>query len=122
VQLSVLRLFHQLLSDATLRGKPQHVSALRLATQVVRGLFAKIAPPPLAAAAAAEDVEQQQQQQQQQQQDREREQRRRAGVAGMVCVELLFWSHTREAAIIRDEYNLNDDGTGGGRRRGADGL
>jgi p-aminobenzoyl-glutamate transporter AbgT len=109
LQLSVLRLFHQLLSDASLRGKPQHRSVLQLATCVVRGLFSKIVPPPLEAAppaaAAGEEAKQQQQQQ-----DQEREQRRRAAVAGMVCVDVLFWSIPKEAEYIRDDYHLNDDG------------
>jgi hypothetical protein len=107
LQLSVLRLFHQLLSDASLRGKPQHRSVLQLATRVVRGLFAKIAPPPVEAtpaaepAAAAEDAVQQQR-------EREQEQRWRAGVAGMVCVELLFWTLPNICGSIRDDYYLHE--------------
>jgi p-aminobenzoyl-glutamate transporter AbgT len=106
----VLRLFHQLLSDASLRGKPQHRSVLQLATRVVRGLFAKIVPPSLEAAPAAAAGEEAEQQQQQDQ-DQEREQRRRAAVAGMVCVDVLFWSTPKDAETIRDEYYLNYDGT-----------
>jgi hypothetical protein len=107
LQLSTLRLFHQLLSDASLRGSSKHTSVLQLATRVVRGLFAKIAPPPLEAAAASEDAEQQQQQQQQ---DREREQRRRAGVASMLCVDLLFLKLPKECEYIREDYNTHGGG------------
>jgi hypothetical protein len=110
----VLRLFHQLLSDANLRKQPHNKEVLLLATKVVRGLFSKLAPPPPSqqqlqqgdvdgddgevasgARAAAESAE--------------REARRRAAVSGMLCVELLFWKPPHTCDQINLEYSLRED-------------
>jgi hypothetical protein len=116
MQLSVLRLFHQLLADPALRKQPENKEVLLLATKVVRGLFAKLAPP---------HPQQQEQQEQQQGADEEadtgadaaaskaaaeaREGRRRAAVSGMLCVELLFWKHPHTCDQIGREYSLGED-------------
>jgi len=111
----VLRLFHQLLGDASLRSSPQHKEVLLLATRVVRGLFAKLAPPPATAAdvgvppaAEQDDTQAASTQQQQVQVQVEREQRRRDAVAGMVAVELMFWNHANTCDLISDEYKLKE--------------
>lgn len=133
LQLSALRLFHQLLSDASLRGKQEHRNVLQLATRVVRGLFAKLAPQPApaaaqpavaaaaqtgdaataaaaggggegteAGAAAVSDAQKKEQE--------DREQRRQAAVAGMVCLELMFWPHNNQICqYISDEYRLRPE-------------
>jgi hypothetical protein len=151
-QLSVLRLFHSLLSDASLRKDPSAREALLLATTVVRGLFRKMAGAAGAAGgkgalvAHPQQPQQQQQQQggpprdqeaeqQQQQQHADpaaaaaRESRRQSAVAGMLCVELLFWKHTHTCDQINREYSLRDEdrleagggGGGGGGSRGRKG-
>lgn len=43
-QLSVLRVFHTLLSDSAIRPKKEYHELLHLATKVIRGLFAKLMP------------------------------------------------------------------------------
>jgi len=122
VQLSVLRLFHQLLSDPALRKVPSNKEALLLATKVVRGLFAKLAPPAATAAAAAAGQQQQKEEEEGGEEEgeegvggskaaaaAEREGRRRAAVAGMLCVELLFWKHPHTCDQINREYSLRED-------------
>ena len=129
LQLSVLRLFHQLLSDPSLRTQPETKEVLLLATRVVRGLFSKLAPPPpapptapqqngdgdeveqqtAAAAAAAAGGSNGSGDAQRQKEKEEREVRRRSAVSGMLCVELLFWKHPVTVDQINREYSLRED-------------
>lgn len=45
MQLSVLRLFQQILADAALRKQPAATEILQFAAQVTRSLFARLVPP-----------------------------------------------------------------------------
>eukprot|EP00887_Chlorella_sp_A99_P001979 scaffold18.g1979.t1 len=53
-QLSVLRLFHAIMSDPTVRKDPQHADLLALATRTTRNMFARLVPDLSGAKAAAE--------------------------------------------------------------------
>ena len=43
-QLSVLRVFHTIMSDPAVRGDPQKADLLKLCLRITRGLFARLVP------------------------------------------------------------------------------
>ncbi len=45
LQLSILRIFHQMLGDAAFRKQPSSGPLLHFCTGIVRNLFARLAPP-----------------------------------------------------------------------------
>jgi hypothetical protein len=133
-QLSLLRLFHQLLSDASLRKNKENKEVLLLATHVVRGLFGKLAAPgqdpggggskppgaagqgagaaaaaAAAGAGAARHAEEEEVMQEGSAAAQEREAQRRGAVSGMLCVELLFWKHPHTCDQINKEYSLREN-------------
>ncbi|KAK9804992.1 hypothetical protein WJX73_009460 [Symbiochloris irregularis] len=119
-QLSVLRLWQQVLSDKALRKRPAAAELLQLATRVTRSFFARLVPPEAAQqpetapdegrpAPAAEEGEEGDTASArpvgQTEEQKQVEAVAKQGAASMLFLEILFWKPAALAAEIRDEYN-----------------
>ncbi|BDA45591.1 Topoisomerase 1-associated factor 1 at N-terminal half [Coccomyxa sp. Obi] len=115
-QVSVLRVFHQLLSDASFRKQPGATEVCSFAARIVRNIMSKLVPRPAEedAQAACEGADAKLRS--------DSEKALQKGLAAMMFVELLFWKNTHDSEEIRNEYKWKDQATLGKERRqdGAD--
>ncbi|EIE20339.1 hypothetical protein COCSUDRAFT_58046 [Coccomyxa subellipsoidea C-169] len=98
-QVSVLRVLHQVLSDAPFRKQPGASEVLSFAARIVRSVIAKLVPGPAdedACRAAADEGEDGQM---------GCEKALQKGLAAMMFVELLFWKNAHDSEEVRDEYH-----------------
>lgn len=105
----MLRLFHKMLNDGSLRGKKEYNEMLLLATWVVRGLFAKLVPPQPYMPATAPL------QQQQQQEDEQ------VAAAAAADQQTDGTARTLDFVDLR-QFDVDDDEQGPSARNGKTGL
>ncbi|KAK9864055.1 hypothetical protein WJX84_005214 [Apatococcus fuscideae] len=134
-QLSVLRIFHQMLGDAAFRKQSSSGPLLHFSTSIVRNLFKRLAPPavpPVVTPQPAQDhppgddeAEAESHPTEEDIRHAEAERRREAqaqeGLSCMMFVELLFWKNSREAMDIRNEYHWRPEPVRKVRGRGKHG-
>ncbi|KAK9840302.1 hypothetical protein WJX74_007181 [Apatococcus lobatus] len=118
-QLSVLRIFHQMLGDGAFRKQPGSGPLLHFSTGIVRSIFKRLVPmpePPLGTAEPrqhhlegneGEEAESRPSAEEQHAAEEERRKQLQAqeGLSCMMFVELLFWKNSREAMDVRNEYH-----------------
>ncbi|KAK9830387.1 hypothetical protein WJX72_011470 [[Myrmecia] bisecta] len=113
-QLSVLRLFHEILADDLFRKVPHAPELLHFCIGVTRNLFARLVPAlpkaPDKGDELGDDMEVDVEggdlhDKQEAEQRAAKEAKVKEGASSMMFIELMFWKNAKDSEQVRDEYN-----------------